>query len=110
MKKRKLIIGIVSCILLFGILSGCGGKAPKALSGRYIGQDKTRFSSLEFFSDGKYTSSHSNYEGNYSIDGNRIRLEGVLVDSVIYYFKASGNTLELSYDEDFKNPDIYKKQ
>lgn len=109
MKKRNWFICVLSCVMLLLMLAGCGG-APKSLSGRYEGEKGSAFSYLEFFSDGKYTSSHSNYEGNYSIDGNRIRLEGILVDSKIFYFKTSGNTLELSYDEDFKSSQVYKKQ
>lgn len=109
MKKSIFIIGLIICILFISVLSGCGSSTPKSLSGRYEGEGGTDFSYLEFFSDGKYTSSHSNYEGNYSIEGNRIRLEGILVKSRTYYFKASGNTLMLSSDEDFEYCDIYKK-
>ena len=109
MRKNGFIIGIISCILLISLLSGCGNSAPKSLSGRYVGEESTSFDYIEFFSDGKYTSSHPNYEGDYSIDGNRIRLEGILVDSRIYYFKTSGDTLELSYDENFEDSDTYKK-
>ncbi len=108
MKSSKLVVGVLSTILLIFALTGCGNTA-KSLSGKYVSDGNTAFSYIEFFSDGKYTSSHSNYEGNYSIDGNRIRLEGILVDSKIYYFKARGNTLELSSDEDFESSDIYIK-
>lgn len=111
---KKNILKITSMILvlacLMALLTACGGGNPTSLSGQYVSEGNTSFSYIEFFSDGKYTSSHPNYEGDYSIDGNRIRLEGILVDSKIYYFKASGDTLELSYDEDFENSDVYKKQ
>ncbi len=110
MKKTKVLSVILSCILIIGLFAACGNKNPKSLSGRYVGEENAQFSYLEFFSDGKYTSSHSNYEGNYSIDGNRIRLEGVLVDSRIYYFRVKGKTLELSYDEDFEKTYVYVKQ
>ncbi len=112
MKRNSFIVGIISLILLVSLLSGCGkdDSTPKSLSGRYIGEENASFSELEFFSDGKYTSSHSNYEGDYSIDGNRIRLEGILVDSRIYYFKVNGNTLELSSGENFEYPEIYRKK
>lgn len=108
MKKGKLVIGILSCVMIILMLTACRG-TPKSLSGKYVGEDGAKFSYIEFFSDGKYTSSDSNYEGRYSIDGNRIRLEGILVDSKLYYFKVNGKTLELSYDEDFKSSDTYKK-
>ncbi len=106
---RKCLIICMTIILVVCIFAGCGIGTPKSLSGRYVGEGSTSFDYIEFFSDGNYTSSHSNYEGDYSIDGNRIRLEGILVDSRIYYFRASGDTLELSYDEDFENCDVYKK-
>lgn len=109
MKKNKIAVCILNCTLLITLLGGCGS-SQKSLSGKYIGEKGSSFSSIEFFADGKYTSSHSNYEGNYSIDGNRIRLEGILVDSKIYYFRTNKNTLELSYDEDFESCDIYTKQ
>lgn len=108
MKHKSFIIGILSCILIVSMLCGCSS-TPKSLSGRYEKVDGGEFSYIEFFSDGKYTSSHPNYEGNYSIDGNRIRLEGVLVDSRIYYFRVNGDTLEFSYSEDFEDVDTYKK-
>ncbi len=107
--KRSLVLLLVF-VILSAIISGCGSNAPKSLSGRYVSEGSTPFSYIEFFSDGKYTSSHSNYEGNYSIDGNRIRLEGILVDSKIYYFRVHGNTLEMDYDEDFDDPDVYVKK
>lgn len=108
MRKNRLIAGIISLVLIACALSGCSG-TPKGLSGRYVREGDATFNYIEFFSDGKYTSSHPNYEGDYSIDGNRIRLEGILVDSRIYYFRTSGDTLELSYYEDFESSDIYKK-
>lgn len=107
MKKLRLTSCIMSVILLIGILCSCGN--TKTLSGRYVCEGSGKFSYIEFFPDGKYTSSDPNYEGDYSINGNRIRLEGILVDSKVYYFKVKGKTLELSYTEDFEDPDIYKK-
>lgn len=106
---KKLISTLIAATMLILLSCSCGSSTPKSLSGHYVGEGRTDFSYIEFFSDGKYTSSHSNYEGNYSIDGNRIRLEGILVDSKIYYFRVSGNTLELSHNDDFEHPDVYKK-
>lgn len=91
------------------LLSLLVGKTPKNLSGRYLSDGHTTFDYIEFFSDDKYTSSHPNYERNYSVDRNRIRLEGILVDSRIYYFRTSRDTLELSYDKDFEDADVYTK-
>ncbi len=109
MRKRSIIISIICCILFISILSGCSNSTPKSLSGRYEREGNADFSYIEFFSDGKYTSSKSNYEGDYSIDGNRLRLEGILVSSRTYYFKVSGDILMLSSDETFEYFDTYKK-
>jgi len=109
MRRNSFIISIVCCILFIVILSGCSNNTSNSLSGKYVGEGNTDFNYIEFFSDGKYTSSSSNYEGDYSIDGNRIRLEGILVNSRTYYFKVSGDTLILSSDESFEYSDVYKK-
>ena len=55
---------------------------------------------LEFFSDGTYKSNQSNYAGTYSADGNRLRLDGILMEDLIYTFQIDGDTLTLYDDKD----------
>jgi len=89
-----LIIGIVA-------LTACGGNSKSNLSGRWeLSEDSSSaFEYLEFFSDGTYTSDRSNYEGSYSVDGNRLRLQGILVDSLTYTFEVNKGKLTLFNDE-----------
>lgn len=53
---------------------------------------------LEFFSDGTYTSNHPNYEGSYSVDNNRIRLTGVLMESLTYTIEINNDTIKFYSD------------
>lgn len=94
MKKIILIFTIISVI----IISSCGNSANK-LIGHWSTGEKGTLSELEFFSDGSYVSSSSNYEGSYSVDSNRIRLNGILVDSLTFTFEVNNNSLIL-YDND----------
>ena len=72
-----------------------------SLSGRWepVEGRKPSIGYLEFFKDGTYVSGHSNYEGNYSVDGKRIRLQGVLVDSLTYTYKIKEDKLTLFYSD-----------
>lgn len=100
MKKFKLflILGI-----MIGLLSACGSSAS-AVVGRWEAVDRGvevdygRLSELEFFSDGTYNSSSSNYSGSYSIDGNRIRISGVIASAYSFTFDVNGNTLTICDD------------
>ena len=58
----------------------------------------TKFSTIEFFDDGTYTSSHPNLKGNFSITDNRIKLEGYLVEDVVETFEVVGDELHFLYD------------
>ena len=53
---------------------------------------------LEFFSDGTYTSNHPNSEGSYSVDNNRIRLTGVLMESLTYTIEINNDTIKFYSD------------
>ena len=57
------------------------------------------FNEPGIFSDGTYTSSKANYQGGYSVDGNRIKLDGYIAPDRTYTFKLSGNKLTLYYDD-----------
>lgn len=100
MKKISLIavIGI-----LISMLAGCG---QSALVGRWTDTNGGYF---EFFSDGTYTSSESNYSGDYSTDGDRLRLSGVLVNDVTLSYKVKGNEL-IIYSEDGDMSKVFTKE
>ena len=66
--------------------------------GRWERDEGKGIQKLEFFSDGTYTSDHPNYNGNYSIDGKRLKLSGILVDPMVFSFDAKGNMLTLTSD------------
>ena len=104
---KRVTVSVLTLIFVFIAICGCG---TNKLSGRYEKEGSATFNYLEFFPDGKYISSKTNYEGNYSTDNGRLRLEGVLVDSMVFYYKIEGNTLILSDYEDFRYPDTYKKK
>ncbi len=91
-KVKKPIIFLVLCLLCISVLSACA--SSKSLNGRWTYTDgSAKFSYIEFFSDGTYTSSHANYNGSYSIDGDRLKLSGILVEPLTYTFDVSGDTL-----------------
>lgn len=82
--------------------SGNSARAKKKLQGRWeLANDASApFDELELFSNGEYSSDDSNYNGQYSVDGDRIKFEGILVSPVVCTFSISDNTLTLVYDED----------
>lgn len=101
MKKIKLFL-IVGVIV--ALLSACGS-SKSALVGSWEAVDKGvevsygRLSSLEFFSDGTYNSSSSHYSGSYSVEGNRMRISGIIASDYSFTFDVSGSTLTI-YDDD----------
>lgn len=97
MKKTVKICFVV--LLISSIFAGCGKTPQQELAGYWEKTEGKGFSYIEFFEDGKYVSSHTNYEGDFSISGDRIRLEGILVDSKTYTYSVSGNMLTF-YDND----------
>ncbi len=91
MKNIKKVVALCLALCLC-VLSACS--SSDSLSGRWRKTDGTaEFSYIEFFSDGTYTTNDANYEGDYSIDGDRIRLSGVLVSPLAYTYQVSGDTL-----------------
>lgn len=86
--------------------SGNNAKAMKKLQGSWelTNDVSAPFDELEFFSDGKYSSDDSNYNGQYSVDENRIKFEGILVSPIVCSFETDGNELTLSY----KNKDTWQ--
>lgn len=92
---RKIFwVGIIVLILL-AIFIAMPRKA--SLQGRWepIEGHSCQLEFLEFFKNGTYVSGHSNYEGRYSAEGNRLMLQGVLVDSRIYTYEINGNEMTL---------------
>lgn len=87
---------IILCFLIPTVLD----MLPARLTGRWeLTEDSSGFDYIEFFSNGSYVSSHSNYEGGYQVDGNRMLLEGDLVDDKVFTFKIKGKTLNFYNDE-----------
>ena len=101
MLNKKGIVGIIVCLVVVVLLSKFGGSN---IVGRWESVEDAFFDELEFFSDGTYTSDHSNYFGSYSIEGNRLRLSGVLFKDRIYTFELRGNKLTLVYENEY----VYK--
>lgn len=91
---RKPAAILVLTVALVATLVGCSSSTSKIV-GRWTKTEGRGFSYLEFFSDGTYTSDHVNYEGNYSIDGDRLKLSGILVEAKTYTFEIKGDTLSL---------------
>lgn len=100
MRILKTILSAMVAVTVVLSFSACGKTAEEKLSGRWeIDEDSSaQLSSLEFFEDGKYTSNHPNYEGDYSVDDDRLYLEGVLVDAKTYTFDVKGDKLTLYTD------------
>ena len=53
------------------------------------------FSNVEFFKDGTYESDDANYDGSYSIEGDRIKFSGVLVEPVTLSYKIDGDKVKV---------------
>ena len=102
--KRKtaalaILILTVSAVLL---LTACGNGSSKII-GQWEIQNAEEvhapFDFLEFFSDNTYASEDPNYNGHYSIDGNRIKFDGILVNPITCSFKVNGKTLTLTNND-----------
>ena len=103
--KRKIttlaiLIVVLSTMLL---LMSCGNGSSKIV-GQWVRQNtegvSAPFDELEFFSDNTYSSDDANYNGNYSIDGGRIKFSGILVEPITCSFDISGKTLTLAYEDE----------
>lgn len=96
LRATSLFMALIMCVLL---LVACGSSSGK-LVGRWSKTDGgTSINSLEFFSDGTYTSDYPNYYGSYSVDGNRIRLSGVLIEDMTMSFEVKDDTLTFYRDD-----------
>lgn len=100
---RKCLTIILSIVFVIVVLTGCGKSPEKYIIGswdRTVGEETwaVPFSEIEFFSDGTYASDSANYNGNYSITGDRIMLSGILVTPLTFTFEVSKDTLSL-YEE-----------
>ncbi len=96
------IIGIcfVVVIILYFVMPSVLEMFPARLTGRWeLKEDSSGFEYIEFFSNGSYVSSHSNYEGDYQVDGKRILLEGDLMEDIVFTFRIKGKTLNFYNDE-----------
>lgn len=84
---------ILIAVLCLSVLSACG--SPKdALAGKWTKTDGgIMFSEVEFFKDGTYASDHANYNGAYSVEGDRIKFSGTLVEPVTLSYKIDGSKL-----------------
>ena len=81
-------------LLILSVLTACGKTPQEELVGYWEKVDGTHaFKNIEFFNDGTYVTNRSNYEGDYSISNDRIKFEGVLVDSKTYTYKVDDDTL-----------------
>lgn len=106
MKKKKSMKRLAALILVVMLIlasAGCGS-GNASIVGQWNVTEGNKFRYLEFFSDGTYTSSHSNYHGDYSIDGDRLMLSGVLVEPRTYTFKIQSDTLSLYYNSESESP------
>ena len=96
--KKQLVLILALMLVIATTFCGCQSNEDKIV-GYWKNVEGGRFSYLEFFSDGTYDSSHVNYSGNYSMDGNRLKLTGILVETKVYTFEIKGNTLNLLYSD-----------
>lgn len=94
--KNRPILIVASMLLVAVIFCGCSSSGN--IVGRWEKTEGYGFDYLEFFSDGTYTSSHPNYASNYSIEGDRLKLTGVLMETKVYTFEINGNVLNLFND------------
>ncbi|MBR5565305.1 MAG: hypothetical protein IKW08_03965 [Roseburia sp.] len=104
--QKRLGLGLTMLLIIVSVFCGCQSMKGK-IAGRWEKIEGSGLSTLEFFSNGTYTSDSPNYSGSYSIDGNRIRLEGILVETKVYTFEVDGNSLSLENDSGTLG--VYKK-
>lgn len=75
------------------VITSCGS-SQDALEGKWTKTDGgIMFNEVEFFKDGTYVSDHANYNGAYSIESDRIKFSGTLVEPVTLSYKIDGNKL-----------------
>lgn len=97
----KKFVAILSAVLLVLTVTACGtGNNSNKLVGQWkqTNTDKFYFDELEFFSDNTYGSNDVNYNGNYSVDGNRIKLDGILVSPITATYTVNNKELILEFE------------
>ena len=95
--KQALLTMFILVVVVLLIMLCFSGSSSKALVGRWEATDSSAyFGYLEFFKDGTYGSDRVNYSGNYSVNGDRLRIDGILMPSVTFTFSVSGDRLKLS--------------
>ena len=104
MKNFKIMIIVILVVMA---LTACDNS--KKIVGQWVTVGGTYFKRIEFFSDGTYSSNKSNYKGNYSIEKNRIKLEGYLMDDKIYNFEIDGDKLILYKGDSIEKGDEYER-
>ena len=102
---KKILAFMLITFSIFSMVA-CGAiSTHTAIVGRwqseegYIRGDYGPLDDLEFFEDMTYTSDDSNYSGNYSISGDRLKLQGILASTRTYTFQVKGDTLTFYNDE-----------
>ena len=92
---------MAAVVLFFVIVTSGSGKG--ALVGRweitdgYMSNGWSSISWLEFFIDGTYTLNTANYHGDYTFEGGRLKLEGILVYPMTYTIQIKGSQM-IVYD------------
>ena len=103
--EMKKLVSLFLIVIICISLSACATPEEK-LVGRWerVSENRNVFASyLEFFSDGTYTSSSANHQGSFSISGNRIMFQGILVASKTFTYEIKGNKLTLYTDYEGNN-------
>lgn len=89
MKKIKLFLAMLISVMM---LVSCGGSK---VVGKW--ENTTTHATWEFFKDGKFTV-EDDVDGEYSVDGNRIRFDHPYDGSFTADFEINGNTMILRDD------------
>ena len=88
-----------------------GSKSQKkngSLVGRWVAVKHRWMDELEFFSDGTYSSDKAKYFGSYTAENGRLRLDGVLMEDLVFSYELKGDTL-IIYDDVNEDGDEYRR-
>lgn len=102
---KRIVIFMSIIIIIIAIISYSSNNIDSSeIIGQWTTIEGNDFRFLEFFSDGTYTSSHPNYFGDYSIDRDRLKLSGIMMEARTYTFEIQGDTLSLYIDNKDDTP------
>lgn len=102
---KRIVIFMSIIIIIIAIISCSSNNIDSSeIIGQWTTIEENDFRFLEFFSDGTYTSSHPNYFGDYSIDRDRLKLSGIMMEARTYTFEIQGDTLSLYIDNKDDTP------